>query len=132
MNYSKQRESIKEYLMSTKEHPTADVIYQHVRQENPKISLGTVYRNLTLLVELGEVRKISTGDGTDHFDADTSAHSHYFCRCCHRLMDVDVTPSVEQILAASSAGIGTVEHASLLFTGVCKDCVINNETNNNG
>ncbi len=132
MNYSRQRESIKEYLMSTKEHPTADVIYQHVREENPKISLGTVYRNLTLLVELGEVRKISTGDGTDHFDADTSAHSHYFCRCCHRLMDVDVTPSVEQILAASSAGIGTVEQASLLFTGVCKDCVINNETNNNG
>ena len=132
MNYSKQRESIKEYLMSTKEHPTADVIYQHVRAENPKISLGTVYRNLTLLVELGEVRKISTGDGTDHFDADTSAHRHYFCRCCHRLMDVDVTPSVEQILAASSAGIGTVEQASLLFTGVCKDCVINNETNNNG
>ncbi len=132
MNYSRQRESIKEYLMSTKEHPTADVIYQHVREENPKISLGTVYRNLTLLVELGEVRKIPTGDGTDHFDADTSAHSHYFCRCCHRLMDVDVTPSVEQILAASSAGIGTVEQASLLFTGVCKDCVINNETNNNG
>ncbi|SEK17904.1 Fur family transcriptional regulator, peroxide stress response regulator [Pseudobutyrivibrio ruminis] len=132
MNYSRQRESIKEYLMSTKEHPTADVIYQHVREENPKISLGTVYRNLTLLVELGEVRKISTGDGTDHFDADTSAHSHYFCRCCHRLMDVDVTPSVDQILAASSAGIGTVEQASLLFTGICKDCVINNETNNNG
>lgn len=129
MNYSRQRESIKEYLMSTKEHPTADVIYQHVREENPKISLGTVYRNLTLLVDLGEVRKISTGDGTDHFDADTSAHSHYFCRCCHRLMDVDVTPSVDQILAASSAGIGTVEQASLLFTGVCKDCVINNETN---
>ncbi|SFO09250.1 MULTISPECIES: Fur family transcriptional regulator [unclassified Pseudobutyrivibrio] len=132
MNYSRQRESIKEYLMSTKEHPTADVIYQHVREENPKISLGTVYRNLTLLVDLGEVRKISTGDGTDHFDADTSAHSHYFCRCCHRLMDVDVTPSVDQILAASSAGIGTVEQASLLFTGICKDCVINNETNNNG
>ena len=129
MNYSRQRESIKEYLMSTKEHPTADVIYQHVREENPKISLGTVYRNLTLLVDLGEVRKISTGDGTDHFDADTSAHSHYFCRFCHRLMDVDVTPSVDQILAASSAGIGTVEQASLLFTGVCKDCVINNETN---
>jgi len=132
MNYSRQRESIKEYLMSTKEHPTADVIYQHVREENPKISLGTVYRNLTLLVDLGEVRKISTGDGTDHFDADTSAHSHYFCRCCHRLMDVDVTPSVDQILAASSAGIGTVEQASLIFTGICKDCVINNETNNNG
>ena len=127
MNYSRQRESIKEYLVSTKEHPTADVIYQHVREEYPKISLGTVYRNLTLLVDLGEVRKISTGDGTEHYDGDTSAHSHYYCRCCHRVMDVEVTPSVEQILAASSSGVGTVEHASLLFTGICKDCVINNE-----
>lgn len=123
MNYSRQRESIKEYLMSTKEHPTAEVIYQHVREDYPKISLGTVYRNLTLLVELGEVKKISTGDGTDHFDADTSAHSHYYCRCCHKVMDLEVTPSVEQILSASSAGLGTVETASLLFTGICKDCV---------
>ena len=128
MNYSRQRESIKEYLMSTKEHPTAEVIYQHVKEDYPKISLGTVYRNLTLLVEIGDIRKISTGDGTDHFDADTSAHSHYHCKCCHRLMDLEVTPSVEQILAASSAGLGTSETASLLFTGVCKDCVIEQDS----
>jgi len=129
MNYSRQRESIKEYLMSTKEHPTAEVIYQHVKEDYQKISLGTVYRNLTLLVEIGDIRKISTGDGTDHFDADTSAHSHYHCKCCHRLMDLEVTPSVEQILAASSAGLGTIETASLLFTGVCKDCVIEQDSN---
>lgn len=127
MNYSRQRESIKQYLMSTHEHPTAEVVYQHVREEYPKISLGTVYRNLTLLVELGEAKKISTGDGTDHFDGDTSAHSHYYCRCCKRLMDLDITPSIEQILAASSAGLGTVENANLIFTGICKDCIINNK-----
>ncbi len=127
MNYSRQRESIKSFLMSTKEHPTAEVVYQHVKEEFPKISLGTVYRNLTLLVELGEARRISTGDGTDHFDGDTSAHSHYYCKCCHRIIDLDLTPSIDQILAASSAGLGTVESANLLFTGVCKDCVINNE-----
>lgn len=127
MNYSRQRESIKQYLMSTKEHPTAEVVYQHVREEFPKISLGTVYRNLTLLVDMGEAKKISTGDGTDHFDGDTSAHSHYYCRCCKRIMDLEITPSVEQILSASSAGLGTVESANLFFTGVCKDCVINNE-----
>ena len=129
MNYSRQRESIKAYLMSTKEHPTAEIIYQHVREEYPKISLGTVYRNLTLLVDLGEVKKISTGDGTDHFDADTSAHSHYHCRCCHRVMDLEVTPSVDQILSASSAGLGTVENATLLFTGVCKDCILSEDSN---
>ena len=130
MNYSRQRESIKEYLMSTREHPTAEVIYNHVRESYPKISLGTVYRNLTLLVDLGEIKKISTGDGTDHFDADTSAHSHYYCRCCHSVMDLEVTPSVEQILSASSAGIGTIESASLLFTGVCKNCVLDNDNLN--
>jgi len=113
--------------MSTREHPTAEVIYNHVRESYPKISLGTVYRNLTLLVDLGEIKKISTGDGTDHFDADTSAHSHYYCRCCHSVMDLEVTPSVEQILSASSAGIGTIESASLLFTGVCKNCVLDND-----
>ncbi len=129
MNYSRQRESIKEYLMSTQEHPTADVIYQHVKENYPKISLGTVYRNLTLLVDLGAVRKISAGDGTEHYDADTSAHSHYYCRCCHRVMDLEVTPSVDQILSASSAGLGTVEMASLLFTGVCKDCILEQDNN---
>ena len=123
MNYSRQRESIKEYLMSTKEHPTADIIYQNVKKEYPKISLGTVYRNLTLLVEVGEVKKISTGDGTEHYDADTSAHSHYYCRCCHRLLDLEITPSVDQVLSASSAGLGTVESANLLFTGVCNNCM---------
>ena len=130
MNYSRQRESIKKYLMSTHEHPTAEVVYQHVRKEYPKISLGTVYRNLTLLVDLGEAKKISTGDGTDHFDGDTSAHSHYYCKCCKRVMDLDITPSIEQILAASSAGLGTVESANLLFTGICKDCILDSENNN--
>ena len=123
MNYSRQRESIKEYLMSTKEHPTADIIYQNVKKEYPKISLGTVYRNLTLLVEVGEVKKISTGDGTEHYDADTSAHSHYYCRCCHRLLDLEITPSVDQVLSASSAGLGTIESANLLFTGICNNCM---------
>jgi len=126
MKYSRQRESIIEYLLSTKEHPTADVIYQNVKTEYPKISLGTVYRNLTLLVDTGVVRKISTGDGMEHYDGDMSPHSHYFCRCCHRIMDIDVTASGEQILAASSLGLGTIESASMLFTGVCMDCTDTN------
>lgn len=122
MNYSKQREAIKEYLMSTKVHPTAETVFQHVREDNPKISLATVYRNLTLLVENGEARKISTGDGTEHYDGDTSPHSHYACRCCHKIYDLDIVCSVEQVLAVSSIGLGTVENANIIFTGVCNDC----------
>ena len=71
LKYSRQRESIKACLMSRKDHPTADALYTSIREQFPNISLGTVYRNLNLLVELGEIRKLSCGDGTDHFDYDT-------------------------------------------------------------
>ena len=80
LKYSRQRESIKACLMSRKDHPTADALYTSIREQFPNISLGTVYRNLNLLVELGEIRKLSCGDGTDHFDYDTSPHYHYVCR----------------------------------------------------
>ena len=63
LKYSRQRESIREFLMTRHDHPTADMVYHHIRQIYPNISLGTVYRNLSLLVNLGSIRKISTGDG---------------------------------------------------------------------
>ena len=68
LKYSRQRESIKACLMARHDHPTADAIYASIREEFPNISLGTVYRNLNLLVELGEIRKLRCGDGADHFD----------------------------------------------------------------
>ena len=83
--YSRQRESIKSFLAGRFDHPTAETIYSCLREEQPHLSLGTVYRNLSLLTELGEIRKISTGDGPDHFDGDTSFHHHFICRQCHQV-----------------------------------------------
>ena len=60
LKYSRQRESIKACLMGRKDHPTADAVYSSIREEFPNISLGTVYRNLNLLVELGEIQKLET------------------------------------------------------------------------
>ena len=54
LKYSKQRASIKDYLMHTTSHPTADTVYLHIKEEFPNISLGTVYRNLNLLADIGE------------------------------------------------------------------------------
>mgnify|MGYP000888987872 CR=1 FL=1 len=56
LKYSKQRASIKDYLMHTTSHPTADTVYLHIKEEFPNISLGTVYRNLNLLSEISEKR----------------------------------------------------------------------------
>ena len=63
LKYSRQRESIREFVKASKEHPTADDVYASIRKEYPNISLGTVYRNLSLLVELDEIVKVPTGDG---------------------------------------------------------------------
>ena len=81
LKYSKQRESIKLFLAERKDHPTADVIYLNIREQFPHISLGTVYRNLALLSELGEIKKLTTGDGADHFDGNVSPHQHVICNC---------------------------------------------------
>ena len=56
LKYSRQRESIKEFLMTRKDHPTADVVYENVKKIYPNISLGTVYRNLSLLSDAGADR----------------------------------------------------------------------------
>ena len=82
---SRQREMIKSFLMGRKDHPTADVIYSNLKQQDPNLSLGTVYRNLTLLSDMGEILRLRVGDGVDHFDADTSEHYHFVDRKSTRL-----------------------------------------------
>ena len=90
LKYSRQRESIKELLQAREDHPTADMVYESVRQIYPNISLGTVYRNLSLLVSIGEIAKISTPEGADRFDARTEPHNHFICTKCRRIMDLDM------------------------------------------
>ena len=89
LKYSRQREAIKDYLSSVTTHPTADTVYMHIKEEFPNISLGTVYRNLNLLADIGEAIKITTPDGGDRFDARTNPHYHFYCKCCKRMIDMD-------------------------------------------
>lgn len=127
LKYSRQREAIKEYLMSTKEHPTADMVYMHIREQNPNISLGTVYRNLNLLTELGEIRKLTCGDGSDRFDATTEQHYHVLCRSCNQIFDVEIEPIQGINEAAENAFEGQIDGHSILFFGTCKECIEKNK-----
>lgn len=90
LKYSRQRESIKDYLMHTNAHPTADMVYLHVKEQFPNISLGTVYRNLNLLSDMGEIIKIPTPDGADRFDGRTVPHYHFFCTECGCMKDMNM------------------------------------------
>lgn len=122
MKYSRQRESILQYLRSTKCHPTAETVYQNILAENPNISLGTVYRNLTLLTELGEIKKITAFDGPDRFDGNIVPHYHFICRRCGTVLDLDMDSLSHINLLAAYNFEGTIEGHMAHFYGECPAC----------
>lgn len=123
VKYSRQRQMIHSFLMSRKDHPTADVVYQNVRQEYPNISLGTVYRNLTLLSDRGEIQRLQVGDGVDHFDADTSRHCHFVCTDCGCVTDLQLDCMDEMFAEARKNFDGRIEKQSTYFYGLCHGCL---------
>ena len=127
MKYSRQREAIKEYLASTSLHPSAEAVYSHVKQIFPNISLGTVYRNLNLLTELGEAMKITGLDGGERFDATTHPHSHFYCRKCRTMTDIHFKEEDRLLRMASELFDGSIESQSTIFYGICKNCSTNSE-----
>lgn len=123
LKYSRQRESIRENLIHRMDHPTADMVYSDIRQIYPNISLGTVYRNLALLSDRGEIAKIHTKDGALHFDRNTTPHDHFVCRSCGRITDIEA-PSAEEIKEAASKNFpGSIDECTVTFYGLCGDCV---------
>lgn len=123
IKYSRQREAVLLYLRSTKSHPTADKVYREIRKEFPKVSLGTVYRNLNLLAEQGEILRLNCGDGVEHFDATTEPHNHFACRTCGAVMDL---PMVEFDCLDDKMQVdfpGQIEGYEIYFYGTCEKCV---------
>lgn len=122
IKHSRQRDIIKAFLMTRRDHPTADMVYTNVRQQNPNISLGTVYRNLTLLAELGEIQRLRVGDGVDHFDADISPHYHFVCTECGSVIDLEMD-SIERITEIAGAHFdGHIAGHVTYFYGSCGSC----------
>lgn len=120
IKYSRQREAIKGYLDGRTDHPTADAIYMALREEYPKLSLGTVYRNLNLLAENEEIIRIHCED-IDHFDYNTKPHYHFVCKKCKCVYDIPllIEPKVDETACDT---IGKVEGYQLVFQGVCQSC----------
>jgi Fe2+ or Zn2+ uptake regulation protein len=87
MRYSHQREKIKEIVYNTNSHPTADWIFEMVQRSIPNISLGTVYRNLKQLEEVGIIRTVMDG-AVARYDWNKEPHDHLKCKVCGDLIDV--------------------------------------------
>ena len=108
LKYSKQRASIKDYLMHTTSH----------------ISLGTVYRNLNLLADIGEALRIPTPDGGDRFDGRCEPHYHVVCTNCGNVFDLEMDDSYIQKINedANKCFDGIIESHTTLFHGLCGEC----------
>lgn len=120
---TKQRSLVLETLRSMKTHPTADEIYQAVREKLPKISLGTVYRNLDLLTNSGEVVLIERAGSQKRFDGDSSPHQHVRCLSCGCVCDVH--PPLPMVLPdVSGARIPGFRLSGIQVevTGICAEC----------
>ncbi len=128
MNNTIQRRIILEELRSLKSHPTVDELYRIVRMRLPQISLGTIYRNLSLLEESGKVRRIMSGR-LARFDGDLSDHSHLCCEGCGAVEDFspELSDSLKDALASCLQG--RVRTYRLEYTGFCRACMERNTKN---
>ena len=127
IKHSRQRDAIRDNLRSRCDHPTAEMIFQDIRVRYPKISRGTVYRNLALLSELGEIRHLPVEDGADRYDGKMEPHSHFICRICGDIRDLPPVDSALLKASVSSQFDGIIEGSKVRFTGLCAKCAAEQE-----
>jgi Fe2+ or Zn2+ uptake regulation protein len=126
-----QRRVIFESLVDRKDHPTADQIYDAVREQLPQISRMTVYRVLDLFVELGVISKVCHPGVAIRFDPTTEAHHHLICVRCCKLYDLENAGTYEVNLPDTGKLGFEVRDYAIQFRGVCKECRSNSSGNGN-
>ena len=122
LRHSRQRDMIYQYLLGTKAHPSADMIYAELKEDIKGLSLGTVYRNLKLLEELKKVRKVASFNDTDRYDACCCDHVHFLCTQCGSIYDVD-SADVDTIRKSIMLNDNfCCDNLTLTINGTCADC----------
>ena len=124
--FSHQRERIYQAVRSSHAHPTAEAVYSQLKPEMPRLSLGTVYRNLRQMAAEGRLAEV---DGpVARFDAFLTPHTHFRCTGCGAVMDLELP--YDPALDAQAAKEGcTVRGHSLCLTRLCPQCDAGPRTN---
>ena len=121
--YSKKRQAILDAICSTQTHPNAEWIYSKVKGEYPEISLGTVYRNIALFKEQGDIICVANIGGQERYDGDVSRHSHFICSECECINDIGAANLREIVKDVSFPDGAEVQGYMLSFYGLCKECL---------
>lgn len=119
---TRQREVVLQLIRSTMDHPTAEWVYRRARRRLPRISLGTVYRNLKQLAEAGMIREIQAGGQALRFDGNTGPHHHVRCLGCGRIEDLDVPLDTRREQEAARALDFQVLAHHVEVQGLCPAC----------
>ena len=117
------REAIRDILINSKEHPTAEMIYEKLKPDYPDLSLGTVYRNLAMFCKDGDAEVIGNINGKDRFDGRCDEHAHFVCRKCGRVIDIEVAENVKigSEVLENEYGLKP-EKYSIIINGICNMC----------
>lgn len=124
---TKQKQIILNEVQSRCDHPTADQIYESVRNIDKNISKGTVYRNLAVLSEENQIKSIELPE-MNHYDLKTGNHNHFVCRKCGKVFDIDI--KYDNSFDNTSFEDFQIDNHETVFKGLCPDCR-NFNTNNN-
>jgi len=110
-----------EVLAASSDHPSAEQILARVRRRIPRVSLGTVYRNLDKLREQGRARVVRVASGVSHFDAVVDVHDHFVCEACGAVSDLPAPPRSLKRTNVERAGC-VVHWQTTAVYGLCRDC----------
>ena len=122
--FSRKGGSVYEALCHTKAHPSAETLYQQLREQFPNLSRTTVYTNLHRLREQGNIICVGVVEGAERYDANVSPHPHFFCDRCSAVLDLEGLPEQNELnrMAEERNGVRVLGH-ELSFHGLCPVCL---------
>lgn len=128
---TRQKTLILDILKDNHDHPSADEVFFMAHRRDPKISRGTVYRDLNQLADLGQIRRVSSTLGHDNYDCRVDRHYHFVCRKCDKMFDTPI-PYQDSLDSTPSGMVGFVtESHRLLLVGLCPKCAkVNSKARN--
>lgn len=124
---TKQRQAILDAIETHGGHLTAEEVYKIVKRRHPRLSLGTVYRNLRVLVGQGVVRELDFGMAITYFETTKDTHYHLVCRVCGGIVDVEMALEKKLMTLVERAKVVDgfqIEEHRLDFVGICQACQI--------
>jgi Fur family ferric uptake transcriptional regulator len=123
MRLTTQRQIILEELGKVTSHPTANEVYDMVRRRLPRIGLGTVYRNLELMADIGIILKLEVGGTQKRFDATVEPHYHIRCSACGKVDDINIAVQEQINQVAEKASNYKILGHHIEFSGICQSCL---------